>query len=192
MFCIGTELSHDWNAISAFSNIIMAAIAFGALGYSIKQNYDIKKQREEDERGRLLFSIIISDKLYILKVENIGNRGVYNLRFSINSEFIDKMPTSEFKSYLVKEISKKKHIPSHTAKLYPISWIEGVYLSEEEQIRLLKHEKIEIRGVFNDKFEIKESFTMDEFTGSIILSDPIVQELSNINDSIRKIYKNKE
>lgn len=186
MICFGTELSPDWNAISAISNIIMAAIAFGALGYSIKQNYDLKKQRQEDERGRLLFSIIISDKVYILKVENIGNQGVYNLKFSVNEDFVNKIPIPQLKKYLIDATSKKIHIPPKSSKLYALSPIEGIG-NVDESIRNLKFEKIEIKGIYNNKYKINESFTMDEFTGSVIISNPIVKELSQINKSIATI-----
>lgn len=191
MFCIGSELFPDWNAISAISNIVMAAIAFGALGYSIKQNYDLKKQREEDNRGRLLFSIIIEDKVYYLKIENIGNQNVYNLKLSINNEFTDRIPIPELKEYFIKLTSKKMQIPRYSTKLYAISWIEGIHKANDEKIATLKQERIEIKGQYNDKYTIDENFTMDEFTGFIHFKDPIVKELSNINESIKKIDKNK-
>nr|DAL15350.1 MAG TPA_asm: hypothetical protein [Caudoviricetes sp.] len=168
----------------------MAAIAFGALGYSIKQNYDIKRQREEDERGRLLFSIIIADKIYILKVENIGNRSVYDLRFSVNNDFVDKIPLPQFKKFLIEATTKKIQISPNSSKLYALSPIEGMG-NNDEAIRSLKFEKIEIKGNYNNKYKINESFTMDEFTGSVIISNPIVKELSNINKSIKEIHKSK-
>lgn len=189
MICIGTELSADWDAISAISNIIMAAIAFGALGYSVKQNYDLKKQKFEEERGRLVFSVIIADKIYILKIENIGNQSVYDLKFSVNDNFIDMIPIPQFKQYLLTATSKKIHIPPKSEKLYALSPIEGIG-NCDDKIRVIKLEKMIIKGTYNNKYKIDESFTMDEFTGSVVISNPVVKTLSEINKSLETIGKN--
>lgn len=189
MICIGAELSPDWNVISAISNIIMAAIAFGALWYSIKQNRDFKKQREEDERGRVSFSIIIVDEVYILKIENIGNRNVYNMQLSINNEFLNKIPVPSIKDHFTKSTSKINHIPRHSSKQFVISWKEGVDKSCDEVINKLKHEKIIIKGKYNDKYTIDECFTMDEFTSSFHFEDPIIKALTTISESIKKSNK---
>ena len=48
----------NWEAVSAISNIVMAAIAFMSLGVSFYLLHKERKQRIEDNRARIDFSII--------------------------------------------------------------------------------------------------------------------------------------
>ena len=48
----------NWEAVSAISNIVMAAIAFMSLGVSFFLLHKERKQRIEDNRARIDFSII--------------------------------------------------------------------------------------------------------------------------------------
>lgn len=62
----------NWEAVSAISNIVMATIAFMSLGVSFYLLHKERKQRIEDNRARIDFSIIKHRHGYYLCVENVG------------------------------------------------------------------------------------------------------------------------
>lgn len=194
MTCFDFDLPADWNAISAVSNIIMAAVAFGALWYSVKQNRDLKKQWLEENRARLEFTIAISNKTYYLKVKNIGNRIAYDININIGETFINSMLNDYFKEYLQQVTKKVINIPAGSTRYYALANIEGVrtdkFTAEQisENTKKLKYIPVVITGNYNGNITISESFTMDQYTGTYLVNEnPLLDELSNLNLSVEKI-----
>ena len=81
-----------WNnsiSISDIADLSMAFFALATLIFSLWQTYQMRKQQQEEERARLLFSIISYKGLFLLKISNIGKRTAYNIKIKVDGDFIE-------------------------------------------------------------------------------------------------------
>ena len=109
MICFDFGGSIDWTAVSAIATLLMTIATFITIIYSRKQMKEIQRQWEENNKARLAFSIISESGLFMLKIENAGNRTAYDVHINIDDEFIDKMLIADFANQL-KELSEKKMV----------------------------------------------------------------------------------
>ena len=77
--------------LSSIASFGMIFFTYRTLLHNIKQTEDLKKQREEDERARLVFSVIVYQTAFMLKIRNVGKRDVYNAVLSFNEDFLDEL-----------------------------------------------------------------------------------------------------
>lgn len=109
--------SVNWTAISAISNIIMAFAAFVSIGFSIYLFNKERKQRKEDVRARIDFSIIKYMHGYYLCIENVGKETAYDINMIVHGLPIENNLYS-FVKQVYYELTKKKFILRGGEKKY--------------------------------------------------------------------------
>ena len=198
----------NWDAVSAISNIIMAIIAFGSLMFSFCLLYRDRKNRVEDIRARLSFSIVEWQDFYMLKISNVGKETAYNIILNVVGSPITDNPIE-----LVQDVFKKLkkgtiNIEAGKSVYYLISPSESA--KEEQGLEGRKkchmtdirgwlnsqvNEPIIITGKYNNRYDVYERFTIRDFNqyGAFVVNDP----LQSIADAImshdfddRSIQKN--
>ena len=90
MICFDLGGSVDWTAVSAIATLLMTIATFVTIIYTRKQMKEVQKQWEETNKAHLAFSIISDSGLFMLKIENAGNRTAYDVHIDIDDEFINK------------------------------------------------------------------------------------------------------
>lgn len=197
--CFDLALNVDWTIVTGIGTIIMALASFIGVVFSYKSIRESQRMWEEDNRPRVIFTVVVSGIMYCLKVENIGKQVAYNINFKVNKEFIEKIPNRNIKADFEKRCNKTIHLAPGKPIYYLISLTEGDIekrttigdIAEgpemKELIEKLANEQIVISGSYNDKYNINESFTMSQYTGSFAISDPTISKLDEIGKSLSKL-----
>lgn len=200
MICFDTGLPIDWTAISAIATLLMTIATFVTILYNRKQLKEIQRQWVETNGARLAFSIIASNGLLYLKIENVGNETAYNVKISINKTFLNKILVQDYKNFLCELCEKEICIPPKRVIYYALSPIytsksrstqHASYYSEEinKNLDILIDEPFIVTGTYNENKKITEILTINQSTGSIIVNTPEVEELLNINKTLLNINK---
>ena len=178
----------NWDAVSAISNIVMAIIAFGSLVFSFYLLYRERKDRIEDIRARLSFSIVEWQDFYMLKIANVGKETAYGIKLNVTGPPITDNPIG-----LVRDVFKKLkngtiNIEAGNSVYYLISPSES---AKEEQgldggkkyhmsdilgwLDSQVNEPIIITGKYNNRYDVQESFTIRDFNqyGAFVVNDPL-------------------
>ena len=181
----------NWDAISSIITAIMAIIAGATLWVS-------NKQRREDLRARLTFEVISWEHLFLLKVTNIGQETAYNVQLNITGEPIEDN-YSQNTRMAFEELKKRNIAMTPGRSLYfmlsDIYSTNSTHQIREEQFSseqvnewLNTHidKNIYIKGSYCGKYEIDESFSMQDFIGckSIIVSSPAELALMQLSKGI--------
>ena len=82
--------------LSAIASFGMIYFTYRSLQQNKKQLEEMKAQREEEERARLVFSVIVYQTAFMLKISNIGKRNVYNAVIHFNEEFLNDLIEERF------------------------------------------------------------------------------------------------
>ena len=82
--------------LSAIASFGMIYFTYRSLQQNKKQLEEMKQLREEDERARLVFSVIVYEHAFMLKISNIGKRNVYEATVQFNEEFLKELPEERF------------------------------------------------------------------------------------------------
>ena len=207
----------NWEAVSAISNIVMAAIAFMSLGVSFYLLRKERQQRIEDNRARLDFSIIKHMHGYYLCIENVGKETAYDIKVHVGGspiennlyEFVKKVFVDLKDSRFVLKGGTKRYFyisPSIMEYNIQLPWKEK-RTKDEINIWLKEYDEkaITINGKYNNKYTIKESFTIRDFNilGTFQIPSPIesiagvvsdmdTYTLNEIKDSLKNIADNLE
>ena len=199
MMCFDLALNVDWTIVTGIGTIIMALASFIGVVFSYKSTRESQRMWEEDNRPRVIFTVVISDNKYYLKVGNIGKQVAYNINLKVNEEFIEQFPNLKIREYFKKLCNKTIHLEPGKPIYYLISFTEGHAekhptdgdIAEgpkmKELIEKLADEQIVISGSYNDKYNINESFTMSQYTGSFAISDPTISKRDEIGKSLSKL-----
>ena len=206
IFCV------NWEAVSAISNIVMAAIAFMSLGVSFYLLHKERKQRIEDNRARIDFSIIKHMHGYYLCVENVGKETAYDIKVYVSGlpiennlyDFVKKVFVDlKDSSFVLKGGAKRYFYISPSIMEYNIKLPWKEKRTKDEINNWLKEydsKAITINGKYNNKYPIKERFTIRDFNilgtfqipSSIesiagVVSDMDTYTLNEIKDSLNNI-----
>ena len=76
--------------LSAIASFGMIFFTYRSLQQNKKQVEELQKQREEEERARLVFSIIVYQHAFMLKISNIGKKNVFNAILHFNEDFLNE------------------------------------------------------------------------------------------------------
>ena len=192
----------NWEAASAVANIVLTIVTVAALIFSIYQNWQMRKQKFEDERARLSISIVERDRHYQLRITNVGLCTAYNIKLLFNHDFLDILK----KNYLIEweNIQAKAFNLERGNSLYldilPVIRFQELRFLENKDVTSLKsmghhnlawlkengNKLITISGTYNESYKIKEEFSLLDY---IILGvdkdeNPVVDALNNIGNSI--------
>lgn len=78
-----------WSVLSSITGIVLAAVAIFTYVHTIRSRRKDEKQKYEDERARLDFSIVERKNKYQLRITNIGKMAAYDVRLKFNTDFIE-------------------------------------------------------------------------------------------------------
>ena len=186
--------------VSAIATAIMAFIALRSLLQNKKQLDELKKQREEENRARLVFEIVSYQDLFLLKIMNVGKSTAFDVQLCINGNLIENHFSDYIKS-IFEQNNQKKFVMAPGRRLYfyltPIHTtqkthkIDGVDFSSEminQWLEKYKTEPIFITGSYCGKYEIQEKFSINDFMGtSLIVYDNTTLALQDIGKELKKI-----
>ena len=186
----------NWEAVSAISNIVMATIAFMSLGVSFYLLHKERKQRIEDNRARIDFSIIKHMNGYYLCVENVGKETAYDIKVHVSGlpiennlyDFVKKVYIDlKDSSFVLKGGSKRYFYISPSIMEYNIKLPWKEKRTKDEINNWLKEydsKAITINGKYNNKYPIKEKFTIRDFNilGTFQIPSPIESIAGVVSD----------
>ena len=207
----------NWEAVSAISNIAIAAIAFISLGVSFYLLRKEKKQRIEDNRARIDCSIIKHMHGYYLCIENVGKETAYDINVSVSGLPIENNLYEFFKkvfldlkdnTFVLKGGAKRYFYISPSIMEYNIKlpWKEKKTKDEiNTWLKEYDEKAITINGKYNNKYLIKDNFTIRDFNilGTFQIPSPIesiagvvsdmdTYTLNEIKDSLNNIAEKLE
>lgn len=201
MICFDIGRSIDWTAVSAIATLLMTIATFVTIIYNRKQIKEIQRQWHEEHKARLLFSIVVYNGMFLLKIENAGKRVAYNIHLNINDSFLNKMLVKNSRERITNIFGKNLYMQPGRIIYCSISPIygtdslctqDGLSYSREQinnNLDILIKEPIVLTGSYNNKEVINEQFTIDDFIGSIVVQDPISEAIDDCNKTLKKINK---
>ena len=143
--------------LSAIASFGMIYFTYRSLQQNKKQLEEMKAQREEEERARLVFSVIVYQTAFMLKISNIGKRNVYNAVIHFNEEFLNELIEERFqKSY--RQLSKPFFVEAGSSKYLYIGFCADVNAAWKN-----KNVVIRMKGLYNDRYKIDEELCMSMF-----------------------------
>ncbi|MDY5621973.1 MAG: hypothetical protein SPF43_03005 [Bacteroidales bacterium] len=198
--------SINWTAVGSIATAVSAILTLIMLGINAWQIYILKKQRIEENRARLCFSIVAWNDMFLLKIKNVGKEVAYNIKLKITGPIIDDHYSRNVKERLKKLEKRPFMMESEHTDYYDISFcytenriltyepgnpnIKEEFISANVNKWLDNHfdDKITITGTYCDKYQINEQFSISDFiTGSIIYHDDITNELKILNKTLKKV-----
>lgn len=141
---------------SAIMSSVMVIITWYTLKQNKKQLEEIKKERLESQRARLVFDIIISQKAYFLRIRNIGKENAFNVSITVNEDFIQNIESKN--QVIFKEMKVTFYVPTDKSKHFYIGSCEDVIKRWKETDIPLS-----LTGTYCDSYQINESLDMDQF-----------------------------
>ena len=190
--------------LSAIASFGMIVFTYLSLQQNKKQLEELRLQREEEERARLVFSVIVYQTAFMLKISNIGKRNVFNATIDFNEDFLSELIDKRFQESF-RLLNKPFFVEVGTSKYLYIGHCPDVNKAWKD-----KHVVIKMKGSYNDAYSIDEEIDMDWFLdkmfmvvqgdlettmnymkkGLIVQNDqymPVQKSLDVIAKSIRKV-----
>ena len=143
------------SAIASFSMIYMTYLS---LKQSREHMEDLKKREAEEQRARLVFSIIVYQAAFYLRIFNIGKENAFNVKLNINNDFIEEIKESYRQYYY--QLSNPDFIEAGKSIYILIGWCEDVNKAWERKDIVLR-----VNGSYNDKYEVDDTLDMRYFIG---------------------------
>lgn len=141
--------------LSAIASFGMIFFTYFSLQQNKKQIEELRQQREEEERARLVFSVIVYQTSFLLKISNIGKRNVFNAIINFNEDFLDELIEKRFQEGF-RQLNKPFFVEVGTSKYLYIGHCPDV-----NQVWKDKHVVIQMKGSYNDTYSIDETIDMN-------------------------------
>lgn len=201
-------MTTNYDLINTLSNIVLATIALLSLMLNFYLIYRERKNRIENVRARLYFSIADWNNKYMLKVSNVGKETAYHINLKVSGR-----PISEnLYSFVIQVFDRLSDIVfsleagrsvyyliSPTERCGDEEGIKGIETHSGNEIcewlKKYEDEDIMVSGSYCDKYDIKETFSIREFLlyGSFEHKDAL-EEIADAfvsrNPSDKSIQKN--
>lgn len=186
--------SKDWllvwiTYLSVLSSMFMVFITYLSLRNSKEQNDkilqqnkeqldEIKKEREEAQRARLVFDIIINKTAYFLRIRNIGKENAFNVSINVNKDFIQNLEDND--QVFFKKIKQTFYVLTDTPKYFFIGLSTNVTKRWN-----YKDISLSLNGTYCDNYQIKENINMNQFIDklNIIIDDELTSTLKYFTES---------
>lgn len=110
----------DWTVASVIVSAIMAIATFWSIYESRRQFNEMKRQWAEDNRPRLIISVISTDEYFMFKVENVGNDLARNVKFKFNEFLKEKLVSQSSCNYFRDIENKVYHLSPGASKHFLI------------------------------------------------------------------------
>lgn len=190
--------------LSALASFGMIFFTYRSLQQNKTQIEELRLQREEDERARLVFSVVVYQTAFMLKISNMGKRNVFNAIINFNEDFLSELIEKRFQKGF-RQLSKPFFVEVGASKYLYIGHCPDVNKAWKD-----KHVVIKIKGSYNNTYDIDEELDMNWFLersfivvqgdlettmaymkkGLIVQNDqymPVQKSLDIIAKSIRKV-----
>lgn len=166
--------------LSAIASFGMIYFTYRSLQQNKKQLEEIRKQREEDERARLVFSVIVYKKAFMLKISNVGKRNVYNAVIQFNEDFLNELFEEKIQEGY-KQLSKPFFVEAGTSRHLYIGWCQDINDAWKD-----KHVVIMMNGQYNDVYSIDEEINMDLYLDKtfMLVQGEVATELALIKQGL--------
>lgn len=143
--------------ISAIASFGMIYFTYRSLQQNTQQLEELKNQREEDERARLVFSVIVHEYAFYLKISNIGKRHVYDAIINFNEDFLSELLHEKYiNGYL--QLSSPFFIEANTSRYLFIGFCQDVNDAWKNKKVIIK-----MIGSYNGVYPIDEEIDMSMF-----------------------------
>lgn len=166
--------------LSAIASFGMIYFTYRSLQQNKKQLEEIRKQREKDERARLVFSVIVYKKAFMLKISNVGKRNVYNAVIQFNEDFLNELYEEKIQEGY-KQLSKPFFVEAGTSRHLYIGWCQDINDAWKD-----KHVVIMMNGQYNDVYSIDEEINMDLYLDKtfMLVQGEVATELALIKQGL--------
>jgi len=143
--------------LSAIASFGMIYFTYRSLLQNKKQLEEMRHQREEEERARLVFSVIVYQQAFYLKMSNIGKRNVYDGTIVFNEDFLHELLEERFQDGY-KQLKKSFFVEAGTSRYLLIGWCQDINDAWKN-----KHVVIKMKGSYNSIYTIDEEIDMNMF-----------------------------
>lgn len=143
--------------LSSIASFGMIFFTYRSLQQNKAQIDELKQQREDDERARLVFSVIVYQTSFMLKISNIGKRNVFNATIDFNEEFLCELVEKRFQEGF-RQLSKPFFVEVGTSRYLYIGHCPEVNKAWKD-----KHVVIKMSGSYNNIYTIEEEIDMNWF-----------------------------
>ncbi len=143
--------------LSAIASFGMIYFTYRSLQQNKKQVEEMRRQREEEDRARLVFSVIIYQHAFMLKIYNIGKRNVYNAVIHFNEDFLLELLQEKYQEGY-RQLSKPFFVEAGTSRHLFIGFCQDVNDAWKN-----KNVVIKMNGSYNDIYTIDEEINMNLF-----------------------------
>ena len=135
----------------------MIFFTYRSLQQNKTQIEELRLQREEDERARLVISVIVYQTSFMLKISNIGKRNVFNAIINLNEDFISELVEKRFQEGF-RQLSKPFFVEVGTSRYLYIGHCPEVNKAWKD-----KNVVIKMNGSYNNIYTIEEDIDMNWF-----------------------------
>lgn len=143
--------------LSAIASFGMIFFTYLSLQQNKKQIEELRRQSEEEERARLVFSVIVYQTAFMLKISNIGKRNVFNAIINFNEDFLNELIEKRFQEGF-RQLNKPFFVEVGTSRYLYIGHCPKVNNAWKE-----KQVVIKMKGSYNDNYTIDEVIDMSWF-----------------------------
>lgn len=166
--------------LSSIASFGMIFFTYHTLQHNIKQTGELRKQREEDERARLVFSVIVYQTAFMLKIRNVGKSDVYNAVLTFNEDFLDKLMEEKFEEPY-RQLSSPFFIEAGTSRHLFIGFCQDVNDAWKNKKVVIK-----IKGSYNDSYTVDEEIDMNMFLNKtfILIESDLEVTMSHIKKGL--------
>ena len=170
----------DWTAISSIATLIMVVATFVSLRQNKRQLKEMKRQWYEEQRPRLNISVIISQRTYFLRIYNTGHSNAYNIKLSINDDFVSNIKDTYRDVYKSLQ-SSPFFIEGGISKYLLIGFCDEVCENWKN-----KTIDLNVKGQYCNQYQIDETLHMDEFINKMhfIVNDELTTTIGYIKKGL--------
>lgn len=166
--------------LSAVASFGMIFFTYKSLQQNKKQLEQIKIQKEEEERARIVFSVIVYNYAFLLKISNIGKRNVFNAEIKFNEDFLDMLGEERFREAF-RQFSSPFFLEAGMSKYLFLGFCEDINKEWENKNVIIK-----MKGRYNNIYPIDEELDMSLFMDkpSIIVQGDLETTMDNIKKGL--------
>lgn len=166
--------------LSAIASFGMIYFTYQSLQQNKRQIEELKRQREEEDRARIVFSVIVYQHAFMLKMSNIGKKNVFNATIHFNEDFLNELMKEKYEEGY-RQLSSPFFIEAGTSRYLFIGFCQDVNDAWKN-----KQVVIRMKGSYNNIYTIDEEINMNMFldkTFMLVQSDE-ARVLENIKKGL--------
>lgn len=158
-----------------------------------------QQQWENEQRAKLNFTLDIAQKIYVLKIRNVGREDAYKIEVKFNKEFLDCITAKSIKEIYTNLQKTPFCIESGQTRYIYISSMNSDKPSThtigdetftnkdiKEWLEINKNQEIIITGSYCDKYQINETLKLSDIMidGALRIRDDLTVALESINKGV--------